>query len=156
MGQITIGHLGHFLLDFLAQIWTQGPLRHILGPILVIFEIWQFLTILGPFEYFSEKRWSQKINVNVFGHVVAVFRWFKFTLKPPYSIARGKLRLAIWDTSFWTFWLKFGHKGPLRHILGPILVIFEIWQFLTILGPFEYFSKKSFLDEGAIVTPLSV
>ena len=35
-----------------------------------------------------------------------------FTLKPPYSIAHGKLRLAIWDTSFWTFWLKFGHKGP--------------------------------------------
>ena len=33
-------------------------------------------------------------------------------LKPPYSIARGKLRLAIWYTSFWTFWLKFGHKGP--------------------------------------------
>ena len=41
-----------------------------------------------------------------------LFRWFKFTLKPPYSIACGKLRLAIWDTSFWTFWLKFGHKGP--------------------------------------------
>ena len=40
------------------------------------------------------------------------FRWFKFTLKPPYSIAHGKLQLAIWDTSFWTFWLKFGHKGP--------------------------------------------
>ena len=41
-----------------------------------------------------------------------LFRWFKFTLKPPYSIAHGKLQLAIWDTSFWTFWLKFGHKGP--------------------------------------------
>ena len=41
-----------------------------------------------------------------------VFRWFKFTLKPPYSIAHDKLRLAIWDTFFWTFWLKFGHKGP--------------------------------------------
>ena len=39
-------------------------------------------------------------------------RWFKFTLKPPYSIAHDKLRLGIWDTSFWTFWLKFGHKGP--------------------------------------------
>ena len=37
-----IGHLGHFLLDFLAQIWTQGTLRHILGPILVIFEICHF------------------------------------------------------------------------------------------------------------------
>ena len=43
-----------------------------------------------------------------------LFRWFKFTLKPPYSITHGKLRFAIWDTSFWTFWLKFGHKGPLE------------------------------------------
>ena len=42
----------------------------------------------------------------------SLFRWFKFTLKPPYSIAHDNLRLAIWDTSFWTFWLKFGHKGP--------------------------------------------
>ena len=29
-----------------------------------------------------------------------------------YSIVHDNLRLAIWDTSFWTFWLKFGHKGP--------------------------------------------
>ena len=55
-----IGHLGHFLLDFLAQIWTQGTLRYILGPILVIFEICQFLTIPGSIEYFSENGWSQK------------------------------------------------------------------------------------------------
>ena len=41
-----------------------------------------------------------------------LFRWFKFTLKPPNRITGEKLRLAIWDTSFWTFWLKFGHKGP--------------------------------------------
>ena len=47
-------------------------------------------------------------------------------------------------------------------MLGPILVIFEICQFLTIPGPFEYFpengwsQKISFLNEGAIVTPLSV
>ena len=41
-----------------------------------------------------------------------LFRWFKFTLKPPNRITHDKLRLAIWDTSFWTFWLKFGHKGP--------------------------------------------
>ena len=46
------------------------------------------------------------------GKYPVIFRWFKFTLKPPYSIAHDKLRLAIWDTSFWTFWLKFGHKGP--------------------------------------------
>ena len=48
----------------------------------------------------------------MFPAVLPIIRWFKFTLKPPYSIAHDKLRLAIWDTSFWTFWLKFGHKGP--------------------------------------------
>ena len=46
-----------------GQIWTQGTLKHILGPILVIFEIYQFLMIPGPFEYFSENGWSQKIKV---------------------------------------------------------------------------------------------
>ena len=46
-------------------------------------------------------------------------------------------------------------------MLGPILVIFEICQFLTIPGPFEYFPEngwsqkiKVFSDEGAIITPL--
>ena len=40
------------------------------------------------------------------------------------------------------------------------MVNFEICQFLTIPGPFEYFSengwsqKISFLNEGVIVTPL--
>ena len=54
-------------------------------------------------DYFSEEEYKSSDSI---------IRWFKFTLKPPYSIARGKLRLAIWDTSFSTFWLKFGHKGP--------------------------------------------
>ena len=58
-----IGHLGHFLLEFSCQIGTQGTLRHILKPILVIIEICHFLTILGLFEYFSENGCSQKIKV---------------------------------------------------------------------------------------------
>ena len=52
--QITIGNLVHFLLDFLNQIWTQWTLRHMLGPILVNFDICHFLTILWPFEYFQK------------------------------------------------------------------------------------------------------
>ena len=52
--QITIGHLGHFLLDFLAQILTQRTLRHILGPILVIFEICHFLVIPGHLSTFQK------------------------------------------------------------------------------------------------------
>ena len=40
----------------------------------------------------------------------SVFRWFKFTLKPPYTVAHGNLSLAIWDTSHWTSFVKFGLK----------------------------------------------
>ena len=39
-----------------------------------------------------------------------IFRWFKFTLKPPYTIASGNLLSAIWDTSHWTSFVKFGLK----------------------------------------------
>ena len=49
-----IAHLGHFFLDFLAQIWTQGTLRHILGPILVIFEICQLVMIPEPLSTFQK------------------------------------------------------------------------------------------------------
>ena len=37
-----------------------------------------------------------------------IFRWFKFTLKPPYSRASERSLLAIWDTSHWNFFVKFG------------------------------------------------
>ena len=51
-------------------------------------------------------------KTHIYHSLSGVFRWFKFTLKPPYSITHDDLQLAIWDTSFWTFSLKFGHKGP--------------------------------------------
>ena len=41
---------------------------------------------------------------------LCVFRWFKFTLKPPYTITHGNLLMAIWDTSHWTSFVKFGLK----------------------------------------------
>ena len=56
---------------------------------------------------------NSEITIAFFSLDSSIFiRWFKLTLKPPYSITCGKLQLAIWDTSFWTFWVKFGHKGP--------------------------------------------
>ena len=42
--------------------------------------------------------------------VFGVFRWFKFTLKPPYRIVIGNFFSAIWDTSHWNFLVKFGLK----------------------------------------------
>ena len=37
-----------------------------------------------------------------------IFKWFKFTLKPPYSGASERSLYAIWDTSHWNFLVKFG------------------------------------------------
>ena len=54
------------------------------------------------------------VRIFLFGRVLRsrkpVSRWFKFTLKPPYTIAHGNLLLAIWDTSHWTSFVKFGLK----------------------------------------------
>ena len=41
-----------------------------------------------------------------------VFRWFKFTLKPPNSRVHGNFFSAIWDTSHWNFFVKFRLKTP--------------------------------------------
>ena len=43
---------------------------------------------------------------------IRVFRWFKFTLKPPNSMVHGNFFSAIWDTSHWNFFVKFGLKTP--------------------------------------------
>ena len=64
-----------------------------------------------------------------------LFRWFKFTLKPPNSMACRNFFLAIWDTSHWNLFVKF--RLNLWHLLGPFLVNFDICQFLVTPGPFE-------------------
>ena len=47
-------------------------------------------------------------SFNIYGYERgSVFRWYKFTLKPPYTITHGNLSLAIWDTSHWTSFVKF-------------------------------------------------
>ena len=78
--------------------------------------------MLGTMPVDSKKEWQEWVSAMTHAYNCTVskttgyspyfFRWFKFTLKPPNSIASEKLRLAIWDTSFWTFWVKFGHNGP--------------------------------------------
>ena len=72
----------------------------------------------------------------------------KFTLKPPYRITHDKLQLAIWYTSFCTFLGQIWTQRTLRHMLGPILVIFEICHFWVIPGPFEYFSEMGGLRKS--------
>ena len=71
-----------------------------------------------------------------------VFRWFKFTLKPPYTITHGNLLMAIWDTSHWTSFVKFGLKTAWDisyDILWPILKYVNFWR---LQGHLSNLSKK--------------
>ena len=56
----------------------------------------------------TEKVSPQRVKV-IFS-VISIFRWFKFTLKPPYTITHGNFLSAIWGTSHWTSFVKFGLK----------------------------------------------
>ena len=68
----------------------------------------------------------------------SVFRWFK----PPYTLASANLLLAIWDTSHWTSFVKFGLKTAWDisyDILWPILKYVNFWR---LQGRSSNLSKK--------------
>ena len=44
-----------------------------------------------------------QICINMWIYGAFFFRWFKFTLKPPYTIVIGNFFSSIWDTSHWNF-----------------------------------------------------
>ena len=90
--------------------------------------------------------WITNLSLNTFSFLFCtpaphlLFRRFKFTLKPPYSITCSKLQLAIWDTSFQTFLLKFGHNGPWdisQDLFWSFLKYVNFWWFQGHLSTFQ-------------------
>ena len=59
----------------------------------------------------AAKQMKSSKTPGIDGLTAEFYKVFRFTLKPPISIGYGKFRLAIWDTSFWNFLVKFGHNG---------------------------------------------
>ena len=62
--------------------------------------------------------------------------------KPPYTVASGNLLSAIWDTSHWTSFVKFGLKTAWDisyDILWPILKYVNFWR---LQGRLSNLSKK--------------
>ena len=119
------GWLGEWVGQWVGshQIIKNRVNRHLIKIIelcLKIYDLWRHPSIGGCMGY-CVGQWvgSCQITRNsiirklikIIQFCLKVFRWFKFTLKPPNRIRRGKLRLAIWDTSLWTFWVKFRHNG---------------------------------------------
>ena len=94
-----------------------------------------------PIRPFASSRWKSTW-LNVRGSEGCVFRWFKFTLKPPYTVAHGNFLSAIWGTSHWTPFVKFGLKTAWDisyDILWPILKYVNFWQ---LQGRLSNLSKK--------------
>ena len=90
----------------------------------------------------------------------SVFRWFKFTLKPPYSIARGNydwpfgtLPFGLFGSNLDTRDLETYPRTYSGHFWN--MSIFDnsraVW---VLLRKWVVSENQSFLDEGAIVTPL--
>ena len=107
-------------------------------------------------------RWIQWISLPFRENPIWVFRWFKFTLKPPNSIMPGNLLSAIWDTSHWNFFVKFGLKTAWHisyDILWSLLSYVNFWRlqghlstFAKIWGPQKIkvflMKERSVVDEA--------
>ena len=84
-------------------IQKLGPHKFFMNPHRIVFEDNNGITC-GSFDRkFPFISHFQMVPLNPL-----VFRWFKFTLKPPYSGASERSLSAIWDTSHWNFFVKFG------------------------------------------------
>ena len=120
---------------------------------------WQFDIFLTIWHLFNLNHLSSHRAIFVIWHL---FRWFKFPLKPTNSITSGNLLSAIWDTSHWNFFVKFGLKTAWHisyDILWSILTYVNFWRlqdrlstFAKIQGPqkIKVFSMKeqSVVDEA--------
>ena len=76
-----------------------------------------------------------------------LFRWFKFTLKPPYRIAIGNFFLAIWDTSHWNFLVKFGLKTAWDMSYDILLSLLKFVNFWWLQGRWSILAKIGCLQK---------
>ena len=80
------------------------------------------------------------------GNVVhLIFRWF--TLKPPYSGAHERSLLAIWDTSHWNFFVKFGLRTACDISYDILLSLLKFVNFWRLHGRLSILAKIGCLQK---------
>ena len=109
-----------------VHLWTQPVLDCILNAGDALYtrrcnSLYQYLQFLDIHD--TEVMFGQEYVINPNAPMTGLLE-YEIAPSPPflgglslhlnhlYSIAHDNLRLAIWDTSFWTFLVKLGHKGP--------------------------------------------
>ena len=90
-----------------------------------------------------------KIDVNMCEPrcVNLVFRWFKFTLKPPYRTASERSLSAIWDTSHWNFFVKFGLRTAWDISYDILLSLLKFVNFWRLQGRLSILAKIGCLQK---------
>ena len=83
----------------------------------------------------------------IFTFLCLLFRWFKFTLKPPYRIANGNFFSAIWDTSHWNFLVKFGLKTAWDMSYDILLSLLKFVNFWQLQGRLSILAKIGCLQK---------
>ena len=96
------------------------------------------------------------IRLKSLNYTTEVFRWFKFTLKPPNSVTHGNLLWAIRTLPIGIFLSNLDS----RQLDTSLMTSYGHFWHMSTFGdsrPFEYFCQnmgasenQSFLDEGAI------
>ena len=79
--------------------------------------------------------------------IVFFFRWFKFTLKPPYSGVHERSLLAIWDTSHWNFFVKFGLRTACDISYDILLSLLKFVNFWRLQGHLSILAKIGCLQK---------
>ena len=74
-----------------------------------------------------------------------LFRWFKFTLKPPYAIMHWHLLSAIRGTSHWTSFVKLGLKTTWDIFYDIFWLILKYVNFWLLQGCLSTFGNILFL-----------
>ena len=95
---------------------------------------------------------SKKITQRLMYRILCVkrciiFRWFKFTLKPPYSGASERSLSAIWDTSHWNFFVKFGLRTAWDISYDILLSLLKFVNFWRLQGRLSILAKIGCLQK---------
>ena len=103
-------------------------------------------SILCLFMAVYEIFWDTNHLYTAIPHVL-FFRWFKFTLKPPYSGASERSLLAIWDTSHWNFFVKFGLRTAWDISYDILLSLLKFVNFWRLQGRLSILAKIGCLQK---------
>ena len=99
--------------------------------------------------------WRAYINIRIrqgwksptLSYFFLLFRWFKFTLKPPYSGASERSLSAIWDTSHWNFFVKFGLRTAWDISYDILLSLLKFINFWRLQGRLSILAKIGCLQK---------